>query len=219
MFTTYFNICTHQRARYSFVYYFQHTPTLSMCICVLGKLRRLLRYIRSTRDRGIILRPGIRGVTVRNFVDAAYGVHTDGKSHTGSAIVIGDGGPVFVKSAKQKIVTKSSTEAELVAASDSANQAFHTRRFIIEQGHGECGPVTMYQDNLSCMALIAKGKSSSERTRHVSIRYFWLKERTDDGELEVLHLSTEQMYANALTKPLQGKQFIAERKELTNWVD
>ena len=185
----------------------------------LGKLRRLLRYIRSTRDRGIILRPGIRGVTVRNFVDAAYGVHTDGKSHTGSAIVIGDGGPVFVKSAKQKIVTKSSTEAELVAASDSANQAFHTRRFIIEQGHGECGPVTMYQDNLSCMALIAKGKSSSERTRHVSIRYFWLKERTDDGELEVLHLSTEQMYANALTKPLQGKQFIAERKELTNWVD
>ena len=52
---------------------------------------------------------------VREYVDAAYGVHGDGKSQTGCAVVIGDGGAVFTKSTKQRIVTKFNTEAELVA--------------------------------------------------------------------------------------------------------
>jgi hypothetical protein len=182
----------------------------------LLKLKRLLKYIRRTRDNGIILRPGVRGIAVRAFVDAAYGTHVDGKSVTGSCIFLGDSGPVHAKSVKQKIVVKSSTEAELVATSDSANQAFHMRRFIIAQGHDD-KPVTIYQDNLSCMALIAKGKASSEKTRHMSIRYFWVKERVDQGEVVLEHLATELMVANILTKPLQGSQFETERLALTNW--
>ena len=75
------------------------------------------------------------------------------------------------KSAKQQIVTKSSTEAELVALSDSANQALYVRNFIINQGHS-CGPVTIYRDNMSCMALIDRGRSAAERTRYIAIRYF-----------------------------------------------
>ena len=64
-----------------------------------------------------------------------YGVHKEsGKSHTGCAIVIGDGGPVYNKSSKQKIVIKSSTEAELVGLSDTASQAIHIRNFVIAQG-------------------------------------------------------------------------------------
>lgn len=42
-----------------------------------GKLCRLLQYIRATKDRGIVLRPGVRGMQVRVYVDAAYGVHSD----------------------------------------------------------------------------------------------------------------------------------------------
>jgi hypothetical protein len=182
----------------------------------LGKLRRLLRYVRATRERGIVLRPGSGGVSVRAYIDAAYGVHVDGKSHTGSAITIGEGSVVHAKSVKQQNVTKSSTEAELVALSDSANQAFHMRNFIVAQGHN-VGPVVLYQDNLSCMALVEKGRSSSERTRHISIRYYWVKERVASGEAVVEHLRTEKMFANILTKPLQGAQFQLERQGLTHW--
>ena len=53
------------------------------------KLHRLVLYIRSTRDRGV-LRSGGAGVTVSLYVDASCGVHCDGKSYTGSCIVIGD---------------------------------------------------------------------------------------------------------------------------------
>jgi hypothetical protein len=182
----------------------------------LKKLTRLQRYILATTGRGIILRPGVKGMQVRAWIDAAYGVHSDGKSHTGSVVTVGDSGPIHAKSGKQHNVTKSSTEAELVGLSDSANQGFHIRNFIIAQGH-QPGPLVLYQDNLSCMALIEKGRSSSERTRHISIRYFWIQERVNDGEAVVEHMRSELLFANILTKPLQGQQFIDERKGLTGW--
>ena len=90
------------------------------------------------------------------------------------------------------------------------------RQFIIGQGHA-CGPVTVYQDNMSCMALIERGRLAAERTQHIAIKYFWLKERVDQGEARVRHLGTKHMYANLLTKPLQGAQFKSERQALTGW--
>jgi hypothetical protein len=87
-------------------------------------------------------------MVVRLFVDASYGVHKDGKSHTGSCVVLGEVGAVHCTSSKQDIVVKSSTEGELVAASNSANQGLHSRQFLIAQGY-KMGPVIMYQDNLS----------------------------------------------------------------------
>ena len=184
----------------------------------LKKLARLLYYISGTKDRGIVFRPGARGMQVRQFIDAAYGVHTDMKSASGGVTVIGDAGPNMTNSCKQSIVTKSSTEAELVAASDLMNQPFHVRQLLIAQGYDQ-GPVTLYQDNLNCMHLIAKGRAGSQKTRHISIRYYWIKQFVDDGQVVVEKLATEEMPANILTKPLQGSQFKYERKLLTNWKD
>ena len=182
------------------------------------KLDRLLSYISGTKERGIVLCPGLRGIQVRTFVDAAYGVHADFKSSSGSTTVLGDAGPISANSSKQSIVTKSSMEAELVASSDMMNEPFHVRRMLVAQGYSP-GPIVLYQDNLSCMALIAKGRAGSGRTRHISIRYYWIKQHVDSGDVVVEKLATEEMPANILTKPLQGEQFRYERKLLTNWED
>ena len=88
------------------------------------KLVRLMRYVLYTKDRGIVLRAGTEGVCVDVYIDAAYG---DGKSHTGSCVTVGEVGAVHCKSAKQQIMSKSSTVAELIALSDSANQALFMR--------------------------------------------------------------------------------------------
>ena len=182
----------------------------------LLKLKRLLGYIKGTRDRGIMLCIG-DNLQVRAYIDAAYGVHQEsGKSHTGCVLVLGDGGPLYNKSAKQKIVTKSSTEAELVGLSDTASQAIHLRNFVIAQGY-EVGPAIVYQDNMSCMALMKRGGPGSDRSRHINIRHFWLCEKVADGEVIIEHLGTEHMVANLLTKPVQGAQFVRERRGLTNW--
>ena len=80
------------------------------------KLKRLLEYLYGTYDLALVL--GADDIqTMYTFVDASYAVHDDMKSHTGGVITFGRGG-IACKSAKQKLVTKSSTEAELVGASE-----------------------------------------------------------------------------------------------------
>ena len=98
----------------------------------------------------------------------------------------------------------------------SKAQALHVRKFLEGQGY-DMGPVRVYQDNLTCMALVARGRSGSEKTRHIDIGYFWVKERVDEGEATIEHKGMEAMYANLLTKPLQWGQFEREREMLTGW--
>ena len=113
------------------------------------------------------------------------------------------------KSEKRKIVLKLSTEAEVVALLDSCNQKLHVRKFLQAQGH-QVGPLILYQDNLSCIALIARGRSVAEKTRHTDILYFWVKERVGSGEAGIVHQGTTSMYANVLTKSVRGAQFDTE---------
>ena len=68
------------------------------------------------------------------------------------------------------------------------------------------------------MTLLDKGKSTSKKTRHIPVRYFWTKERVDTGEMTIVHRATALMGpANVLTKPTHGAQFEDERRQLTNW--
>ena len=75
---------------------------------------------------------------------------------------------MFVRSAKQKIATKSSNGSELVGLSDNAGHALHLRNFVITQGY-DVGPAVLYQDDMSTMALMKRGGPGS---RHINIRYF-----------------------------------------------
>jgi hypothetical protein len=179
------------------------------------KLTRVHKYINHVKERGLRLCIG-ENITVRAYVDAAYGVHADGKSHTGCMVIVGDEGAIYFKSAKQKIVAKSSTEGELIAASDSCNVPLHIAEFLRYQGY-TIPPVTLYQDNKSAIALFSRGFSTSDLTKHISIRYFWIKERTDAGEVVIEYCPTAKMFANVLTKPLGGRQFLLERDAVTGW--
>ena len=194
-------------------------PTTANTAKMLAKLRRMLGYLLSTQTRGIVLRIGdsMSVSTVSVYADASYGVHSDsGKSHTGCVIMIGEAGPVLVNSSKQKIVTKSSSEAELVSVSDSASQGIHLWNFLGAQGY-DMPPLRLLQDNKSTISLLMRGGPASQRSRHIDIRYFWVHERLKSGTVSLTHLPTEDMVANILTKPVQGAQFIKERRLLTNW--
>ena len=114
----------------------------------MKKLIRVFKYLNGTRELGVILKPSD---VLSAFIDSSYGVHIDGKSHSGMVITLGLGA-LFIKSTKQKIVTKSSTEAELVALSDMCSPVIWSREFLIAQGE-KLPPVQVHQDNQSTMAL------------------------------------------------------------------
>jgi hypothetical protein len=179
----------------------------------LGKLQRLLRYVNGTRDLWLTLEAE-EGWGLFAYIDASYGQHPDGKSHTGVCMLLGKGA-FYVQSSKQKIVSKSSTEAEIIAVSDGLGEVIWARNFLLGQGV-PLGPAVIYQDNKSTMALIAKGRSTSARTKHINIRYFFVKDRVEAGELVIKYAPTEEMLADLLTKPLQGELFRKLRHSILN---
>jgi hypothetical protein len=156
------------------------------------------------------------------YVDASYAKHPDRKSHSGCTMTIGKG-TVHCKSKKQSLVTRSSTEAELVAISDSVCVGIWARNFLqIQNGEkhflidGEIPPVILYQDNLSTVQLAEHGRSTSPRTRHIDIKYFFIQDRIISGEVFIIPIRNETMIADIMTKPLQGKLFRKLRKMLLN---
>ena len=176
------------------------------------KLERVLKYVNGTKELYLTLRSNDQIIQIFAFIDASYGVHADGKSHTGIVIVVNDG-TVFFQSSKQKLNTKSSTESELVGLSDGLSQVIWTRNFLIAQGY-DMGPAKVFQDNLSTMRMVKNGRSTSQRTRHVHIRFFFVKDRVDKREIAIEYKPTDHMLADILTKPLQGQHFINLRAQL-----
>jgi hypothetical protein len=177
------------------------------------KLKRVIKYLYGTWDLSMTLGPDKEGVLkILMFADSSFGVHPDAKSHTGILLSLGQGA-ILCKSVKQKIVTKSSTEAELVALSDSSSLAMFQMLFMQSLGF-ECKPVTMYQDNMSTIKMAQNGYSNSDRTKHIKIRFFFIKQFLDSGEFEIEHCPTDLMLADLLTKPLQGVKFVNLRDKV-----
>lgn len=176
------------------------------------KLRRLLTYLRDTMDMPLILKAESMTV-IKWWVDAAYGVRSDYRSQTGATMSFGLG-TISNKSAKQNLNTKSSTEAELIAASDMVPQQIWTRNFLIGQGY-DIDRSVLFQDNQFAILLESNGLLySTKRTKHINIRFFWLADRIDDGELSVEYIPTDEMLADYQTKPLQGSKFIVMRDQI-----
>lgn len=170
----------------------------------MQKLYRVLKFLNLTKNQPLVL-SAETDLRLRVYVDAAFALHDDGKSHTGMVVRLG-GATVLVKSSKQKIVTKDSTEAELVALSDRMNDALQCGEFIEYQGYRDAAVPIMMQDNMSTISLVTKG-GGKYRTRHLRVRVNLVKEKYDAGELMVNYKSTKQMLADILTKPLQGALF------------
>jgi hypothetical protein len=80
------------------------------------------------------------------------------------------------------------------------------------------GAADIMQDNKSTIMLAEKGRSTSEKTRHINIRYFFVKDRINSKENQLKILSSGEMITDILTKPLQGAQFIKMRNILLNYI-
>jgi hypothetical protein len=182
-----------------------------------AKLKRLLQYLNGSLDDFLTI--GADNLANMNtWIDASYAVHYDMKSHTGGAISLGRGA-CMSKSSKQKLNVKSSTEAELVGASDYVPNSLWAGRFLEHQGYPLQNNI-LHQDNQSAMKMERNGRTScGQKSRHIDIRYFFIKDRIDSGELEVVYCPTEMMVADFFTKPLQGALFKKLRAVIMGEID
>jgi hypothetical protein len=142
---------------------------------------------------------------IKWWVVASYGVHHGMRSHTGGAMPMG-AGAIYSTSKKQKLNTKSSTEAELVGVDDVLPQALRTKYFIEAKGYGVT--TILNQDNQSAIKLSENGKlSSGKGTHHINIRYFFITDHIAHKEVAIQYCPTKEMVADYFTKSLQGELF------------
>jgi hypothetical protein len=168
------------------------------------KLNRVIGYLTTTPEKELVLKcKGEPRVTA--YVDASYGCHLDGKSQTGATIFIGQG-CVYAASKKQTLVTKDSTEAELVGVSDLLVTIEQCDEFIRSLGYKDVRPPLVLQDNTSTISLVTKG-GGKPRNKYLRVRQYLVKDRVDDREIEVRYVRTNKMLADVMTKPLKEEDF------------
>ena len=186
-----------------------------------GKLATVIKYICETIHLPLLIGWNKSGVLTLS-VDAAFSVHRDIQSHTGAALTMGKG-TVLLLSLKQKINTKSSTEAELVGVDDAMNFVVWSKLFFDWQfkDYNSSTPTSqlckmnvLLQDNTSAIQLKQYGKrSSSKQTRHISIRYFYVTDKLQDKTLTTIsYCLTKEIVSNYLSKSLQRSLFPSPSK-------
>ena len=166
------------------------------------KLTRMMQFLFDTQDDVLTLESD--GSRVHKWsVDAAYAVHANRRSHSGFTLTLGKGA-VYASSRKQKQVTLSSTEAEVVAVGDALRHILWTKHFMEAQGYPP-SKVLILQDNESAIKLETNGwKSAGQWSKHIDIRYFFVTQHVEDGDVEIEYCPTADMESDYLTKPLQG---------------
>ena len=123
-------------------------------------------------------------------------------------------GSVIAMSKKQKLNTRSSTEAELVGADDAATMILWTGLFMEQQGYPLSKNI-LFQDNKSAILLENNGKrSAGKRSRALNVRYFFLTDQVEKGNLTIEYCPTDVMWADFMTKPLQGEKFRQFRNDI-----
>ena len=115
---------------------------------------------------------------------------------------------------KQKLVTRSTCEAELVGADDASTKILWTKLFLEAQGYRVRKNI-LYQDNKSTILLLNNGKASSgKQMRAINIRYFFLHDQQQKGNLLVQYCPTGEMVGDFMTKPKQGRDFRRFRNDV-----
>ena len=178
------------------------------------KAYHCLRYLNGAKELGIRLN-AFDPTHVIQYIDAAHAVHDDMRSHAGFATTLGLG-VIDAGSSALNINTKSACESEYISLSDNITNAIFMRNFLIAQGYN-AHPAIVMQDNEAAIKLAENGYSSATRTRHINIRYFFVKDRIARGEIEIQYCPTKLMIADCLTKPVQGQLFIELRDLSVVW--
>ncbi|KAL0300076.1 UNVERIFIED_CONTAM: Retrovirus-related Pol polyprotein from transposon RE2 [Sesamum calycinum] len=152
--------------------------------------KRILRYLRGTKDFGIWYK-STNDAKLVGYTDSDWaGSVDDMKSTSGYTFSLGSG--IFTwASKKQATVAQSSAEAEYIAAAATSNHAIWLRRILEDIGEKQEEPTTIYCDNKSAIA-ITKNPVQHSRTKHIDIKYHSLREATTRGEIELKYCSTER---------------------------
>ncbi|KAJ9561626.1 hypothetical protein OSB04_006786 [Centaurea solstitialis] len=170
----------------------------------LAAVKRIFRYLKGTPELGLWY-PKDSSFELISFTDSDYGgCKLDRKSTSGSCQFLGDK-LVSWTSKKQNCVSTSTAEAEYVAAASCCSQVLWMKTQLLDYGY-KLKRVPIYCDSESAIAITSNPVQHS-KTKHIDIRYHFIKDNVEKGNIEMFFVQTDYQLADLFTKPLDEKRF------------
>ena len=192
-------------------------PDISQAVSVVSKfnscpteahltaVKRILRYLKGTASLSLKYQKTELG-TVTAYSDADWAGDLDDRHSTSGNIFIMANAAVSWLSKKQATVSLSTSEAEYVALSTATQEAVWLKKLLTDLGAVPDKATVIMEDNQGAIAM-ARNPVGHARTKHIDIRYHFVRECVAEGTIELVYCPTKLMLADLLTKPLPREQF------------
>ncbi|CAI7835441.1 unnamed protein product [Closterium sp. NIES-54] len=174
----------------------------------MAELDRALHYLVSTAAVGLTYHKN--GTTIPKlvgYVDADHAGDPDNRrSRTGYIYRLEPIGPISWQSSKQELIALSSAEAEYIALCSATKEGLYLRKLLEEAKLAQLPSFSLFCDNQSAIRIANKNRFAN-RTKHIALRYFFVKDEIEKGRLELSYCPTSEMAADYLTKKLGKSKF------------
>jgi hypothetical protein len=184
-------------------------------------VKRVFRYLKGTTELGIFYKRGgeeklvgyKRGGEEKliGYSDSDYAGDVEDRKSTSGYVFLLSSGAVAWSSKKQPVVTLSTTEAEFIAAASCACQSVWMHRILEKLGHEQSKCTVIFCDNSSAIKL-SKNPVMHGRSKHIDVRFHFLRDLTKDGVVKLEHCGSKDQLADLMTKPLRLEVFVRLRK-------
>jgi hypothetical protein len=186
---------------------YAHNPSPTHCALV----KRVLRYIAGTINVGLTFKRSedqqSENSDLTGYSDSDFAGLKDKRHSTGGYVFMLADGAISHSSKQQPTIALSSCEAEYMALSEAAKEAIWIRQFLHElEFRNDDQPVLIFADNKGAIDLTTN-PLYHKRTKHIEVRWHWIREMVDRKKITLRYLPTSEMVADGLTKPLPAPAF------------
>nr|GEW53196.1 retrovirus-related Pol polyprotein from transposon TNT 1-94 [Tanacetum cinerariifolium] len=171
----------------------------------LTAVKRIFRYLKDTIHMGLWY-PKDTGSELTAFLDSDHACCLDSRKSTSGGIqILGGDKLVSWSSKKQNFTSMSSAEPECVSLSACCAQVLWMRTQLIDYGF-HFDKIPMYCDSKAAIAISCNPVQHS-RTKHIDVRFHFIKEKVEKGIVELFFVRTEYQLADLFTKALPEERF------------
>ncbi|WVZ84225.1 hypothetical protein U9M48_031277 [Paspalum notatum var. saurae] len=167
-------------------------------------VKRIFRYLKFTPELGLWYSSG-SSLSLRGFSDADHaGCQIDRKSTSGTCQLLGTS-LVSWSSRTQGSVSLSSTEAEYIVAASYCSQLLWMKATLSDFGL-KYGRIPLLVDSTSAIS-VAKNPVLHSRTKHIDVKFHFLRDHYEKGDIDLIHVVSTNQLADIFTKPLEFDAF------------
>ena len=165
----------------------------------MNAVMRILRYLKNAPEKGILFTKNVDYQSIEGYTDADWAGVVDDRRSTSSYFTFVGSNLVTWKSKKQNVLTRSSAEAEFRGIALGLCEALWLRLLLQDLGYLSRQPIRLFCDNKAACD-IAHNPVQHDRTKHVEVNRFFIKEKLDDKIVELPKIRSEDQLVNILTK-------------------